>query len=258
MKTETSEQLEEIEQKAQYSKKLQGTLGLDGSPVAVAITPEPPKGLGYLKRKLTPCMMVQMARRGSFFYCSGAHILCGGRAHLGIGESPIRKLDDFLVRKERLFGSKGAARKLLDAAKIRAPQQGAYLAFSPLERASFTPNVVMFIGTPAQISRIIFLNAFDTGEVEAIHGEPLCSGAITTPIATAKIGVSFLDVSCRIFGRYRPEEMVVGVPYQRLPHIIENIDLSTAGTAKPAPLLRLAGTVLRRCVPDSSRQNDNW
>lgn len=247
------EKLEEIEQKAQYSRKLQETLGLDGSPVAVTITEEPPTGLGYLKRKATPCMMIQMARRGSFFYCSGDRILCSGRAHLGIGKSPIRKLDDFLVRKEKLFGSKGAARKLLDTAKNWAPQQGTYVAFSPLERAILTPNVVLIIGTPAQISRIIFLNAFDTGEIEAIHSEPLCSGAIAAPITTARIGISFLDVSCRIFGRYRPEEMVVGVPYQRLPPIIDSIDLSIAGTAKPARFLRLVGTMLQRRVPDGSR-----
>ena len=246
-----SEQLDEIEHKAQYSRILHETLGLDGSPVSIAITPAPPQGLAYLKRRLTPCMMIQMARRGSSFYCSGDRILCGGRAHLGTGKSPIWKLDDFLVREEKLFGSKSAARKLLDAAEIRAPQQGAYLAFSPLERTSYTPNVVLFIGTPAQISRIIFLNAFDSGEVEAIHGEPLCSGAIAAPITTAKIGVSFLDVSCRIIGRYKPEEMVVGVPYQRLPHIIHNISHSIAGTAKPARWLRLAGTMLRKRVTSS-------
>jgi len=234
MKLNVSEQLEEVEQKTQHSIKLQRALELDGSPVAMAIVSESPQGLGYLRHKATACMMIQIARRGAAFCSSGDGILCGGRANLGVGESPIRKLDDFLVRKEKLFRSKAAARRLIDLAKKRAPEQGKYLAFSPLEKASFAPDVVLFAGIPAQISRIIFLNAFETGEIEAVHGEPLCSGAIAMPITTGK-------------------EMVVGVPYQRLLRIVDNIDLSSAGTARPDFLLRLAGTLLRRRVPDNYR-----
>jgi len=49
------------------------------------------------------------------------------------------------------------------------------------------------------------------------------------------------------------EEMVIGVPYQRLLRIVDNIDLSIAGTARPDLLLRLVGTLLRRHVPSNSR-----
>ena len=253
VKVELPEPVEQNEQNSRYARKLQETLRLDGSPVAVALIDEPPMWTGYLKRRSTPCMMIQMARWGGVFYCSGERIICGGRAHLGMGESLIRNLDCFLVRKEKLFGSEAAARTMLNKAKALAPQKSAYVVFSPLELAHLTPDVVIIIGTPAQISRIIFLNAFDTGEVEAIHGEPLCAGAIAAPITTSRIGISFLDVSCRIFGKYKPEEMVVGIPYQRLPFIIDSIDRSTAGMAKPVGLLRLVGTLLRRQVPDGSR-----
>jgi uncharacterized protein (DUF169 family) len=253
MKIELSKHVEKTEPKAYYSRVLQETLALDGSPVAVALTDEPSIEMEYLKRKATPCMMTQMARRGSVFYCSGKSILCGGRVNLGMGESPIRKLDDFLVHKEKLFSSKAAACTLLNTAKARAPHKTKYVVFAPLELAYLTPDVVIIIGTPAQVSRILFLNGFDTGEVEAIHGEPLCSGAIAAPITTAKIGISFMDISCRRFGKYKPEEMVVGIPFQKIPRIIDSINRSAAGTAKPAWLLRLAGTMLRRRVPDGYR-----
>ena len=250
VKVEFPEQVEQIERNARYTRKLKETLGLDGSPVAVALIDNPPILMKSLKRRATPCMMIQMARRGGIFYCSGEKILCGGRAHLGMGESIIHNLDEFLVRKEKLFGSKTAASTLLNKAKALAPDNSTYVGFSPLELAHLTPDVIIIIGTPAQISRIIFLNAFDTGEVEGIHGEPLCSGVIALPITTARIGISFLDVSCRVFGKYKPEEMAVGIPYQRLPYIVENIAFSTAGIAKPARLLQLTGRVLRRRVPD--------
>jgi len=40
-----SEQAKGLQERAQYSAKLQKVLGLDGSPVAVAILTEPPDGL---------------------------------------------------------------------------------------------------------------------------------------------------------------------------------------------------------------------
>ena len=235
------------------STKLQKTLELDGSPVAVAIMPEPPDGLRQWRRKATPCMMIQSARRGIAFYCSGDSILCGGRAHLGIGMSPVRNLENFLVKREKLSGSTVAARKLLNSVKERTPKLGGFLVFSPLEKSSFEPDVVLFVGTPLQIGRIIFLDAFKTGEIDTVHGEPLCSGVIAAPITTDKIGVSFLDMACRLFGRYKPEEMVIGVPHQRLSRIVNSIDLSIAGTAQPDLFVKLAGNPLRRRVPNNSK-----
>ena len=227
------EQVDDLPEKARYSAKLQQTLALEGSPVAVAILSQPPHGLREWRRKATPCVMLQSARRGIAFYCSGDSIFCGGKAHLGLGESPIRNLESFLVRAEKLAASDEAAHKILNAVKKRTPKLGKYLAFSPLEKATFAPNVILFVGTPLQVSRIIFLDAFETGVIDTVHGEPFCSGTIATPITTGKIGVSFLDMTCRLFGKYKAEEMVVGVPAERLPRIVNSIERSMAGTAKP-------------------------
>jgi uncharacterized protein (DUF169 family) len=231
--------VEEPEERAKISTRLKDILELEGSPVAVAVRPEPPEGLRYWRRKATPCMMIQSARKGVAFYCSGGSIVCGGRAHLGVAESPIRDLEDFLVRREKMFGSRLAARRMLDLTRKRAPDSGVYVAFSPLEKSVFVPDVVLFVGTPLQISRIIFLDAFETGEIDTVHSEPLCSGVIAVPITTGKIGISFLDVACRAFGRYRPEEMVAGVPSQRLVHMVANLESSVSGTARPKFILKL-------------------
>jgi uncharacterized protein (DUF169 family) len=77
-----------------------------------------------------------------------------------------------LVRKEKLFSSVAAARRLINTIEKHAPEQGEYLAISPLKQANFRPDVVLFIGTPETISRIIFRNAFKTGDIEVWHGEP--------------------------------------------------------------------------------------
>jgi len=118
------EQVGDLQEKACHSAKLKQTLAFEESPVAVAILPQPPDGLRRWRRKATPCVMLQSARRGSASYCPGV---------------------------------------------------------------------------------------------------------IAGLIATGKIGVSFLDMTCRIFSRYRDEEMVVGVPAERLSRIVNSIDRSIAG-----------------------------
>jgi uncharacterized protein (DUF169 family) len=163
---------------------------------------------------------------------------------VGIGNSPSWDVEDFLVRREKIVGSKTAARRMLDLAKAQASELGKYIIFSPLMKANFHPDVVVFVGTPLQISRVLFLDAFETGEINTLNREPLCSGVIATPIATGQIGVSFLDMSCRSLGQYRPEEMAIGVPYHRVSKIVDNIDRSIAGTAKSSLLLRFLPRVM--------------
>lgn len=91
----------------------------------------------------------------------------------------------------------------------------------------------------------MFLDALETGEIDTVHGEPLCSGVIATPITTGKIGVSFLDIACRAFGRYKSEEMAIGVPYERSSRIIDSIERRVAGTAKSNLILRLLPKVIK-------------
>ncbi|MDD5590913.1 MAG: DUF169 domain-containing protein [Dehalococcoidales bacterium] len=229
--------------KASYSARLKEVLELDGSPVAVAIMPEPVRDLKKWRHKATLCIMVQSARMGAVFCCSGADVICGGGEHLGIGRSQGKNIEDSLVEVEKLVASQDAACRRLAQVKRVAPDQGGYIAFAPLERASFRPQVVIFVGTPFQISRILHLDAFETGEMDAVHGEPLCSGVIAAPITTGKIGISLLDMTCRAFGRYRAEEMAVGVPYSRLIRVVNSIELSSSGSARPDSLLRLLARI---------------
>jgi uncharacterized protein (DUF169 family) len=231
---------QENEKKSDLTKRLKEVIELDGSPVAVAFVSEIPPGIKKWPRRGTVCVMIQRARQGSATYCSGENIICGGKIHLGLAESAGRDLEKFLVKTEKLVASEIAARRLLGLTKSRAPKKlGEYLVLAPLEEAPFTPQAVVFVGTPLQIGRIIWLDAFETGQINTIHAEPLCSGVIAAPISSNRIGLSFMDMACRALGRYQPEELVIGVPYARLARIIDSIEKSAAGTARSSLILRL-------------------
>ncbi len=71
-------------------------------------------------------------------------------------------------------------------------QAGRLSGFFPMEKADFAADVIPFTGTPFQVSHIIFLDAFETGEVDTVHGEPFCSGVIAGPITIRKSGLASL------------------------------------------------------------------
>jgi uncharacterized protein (DUF169 family) len=239
-----------------YADKLRDALDLGESPVAAKIIRERPEQLKPTRHKATVCMMMQNARRGNSFYCSGSDILCGGRDNLGIGKSPLHKLHDLVLSREKIFESRVAARTALNPGKTCAPDIGHYLLLAPLDKFDTIPDVVIITGVPAQISRLLYINAFDTGEFNVEFIEPLCTGVIAAPITTGKISLSFMDVACRILGKFRAEVMVIGIPYERLGKIIENIDRSSAGTAKLSTQFRMAASLLQRKMPDLMPHQD--
>ena len=229
-----------------HSQKLKDLLELQGSPIALAFLTEKPENSKRWRGLGTVCVMIQRVRRGKSFYCSAGNIICGGRVHLGMASSTGINLQNFLVKTERLAASEIAARRLLGLSKSRTPDKsGEYLALAPLEEATFVPEVVLLIGTPLQISRVIWLDAFQTGQINTIHGEPLCSGVIGAPISRGRIGISFLDMACRSLGRYKPEEMIMGIPFNRMERIIDSIDKSMGGTAKPKPIMRFLPKLIK-------------
>ena len=239
IKSNIDEQVKESSENADYSLKLKNNLGLDGNPVAVRITYDNLPGLKKWQQKTTLCMLIQSARKGLALYCPGESIICNGGVLVGIGNSPSWNREDFLFKREKIVGSKTAAQRMLTLATVQSSQLGKYIIFTPLMEADFQPDIVVFVGTPIQISRILFLDAYETGEINTLHKEPLCTGVIAAPKTTGRIGVSFLDMSCRSFGQYKPEEMAIGVPYHRIPKIVKNISHSVAGTAKSSLPLRL-------------------
>ena len=71
--------------------------------------------------------------------------------------------------------------------------------------------------------------------------------AITYPLVSGEINVSFMDYTARKMKGYNADELFVSVPYHRMAGIIESIPLCTAGTAKteyPPEFRQLVGGAL--------------
>jgi len=239
---------------AEYGEALKKTLHLKGSPVAMSLMREVPQGMKRWSGESTGvCKMVQSARGGESFFCTVKEQFCPGASFIGMADPPTQGwgAENYLSIAKRLYSSRGVANLHMRTVEARIPRRmGDYMAFAPLEKATFHPDLVVFIVKPLQAMRLIFLEGFDTGIYNTTHIEPMCSGAMASPLSMGKVGLSLCCPGSRQTAQFLPEEMAVGMPYETVHRVVRNIPLCHLGTASPnnAAMAKVPGRseVLRR------------
>ncbi len=220
----------------QSKRRLKDVFGLKGSPIAVTYSKTPESNA--TKKGHRVCSAIPASRNGEIINLSSETCTCpGGVFHLGLG-LPREGLEGFLVYGEKLFSSIAVARRMREAADREAkPPYGLarYVIFSPLEKTEIEPDLVLFLCNAEQACRLVTLLGF-SGETMPMArlGGSLCWSTVTYPLISGNLNVSFGDISARRIEKYDPDELIVSVPVNKLPLILESIDRCTAGTAKPS------------------------
>lgn len=219
-----------------YSEVLKGLLSLENSPVAVACLKEPL--LDSFDRKLRICKAILHAGNGETLQISKENNLCFGAAwHLGLRRiedpkiaSMIRK---FVVEGEKLFASYEALDNMISQMEQVPDNSDSYFVLAPLENAEFKPDLVIFICDANAACRLLTLAIFPDGAMPKIKiGGPTCGMAITYPLVTGEVNLSFYDYTARKTCNVENDKLLLTIPYTKIPRIIESVDKCSAGRAK--------------------------
>ena len=222
-----------------YSKQLKDALELDGSPVAVTFSNAPAKN-GKNTKTMACGAFYQAARKGITFNITAETCSCpGGSTFLGLSiPSPERAamVQNFLIEGEK-FSSCAASFFRGRALGQGQPPMGVgkFVVIGPMEQFELKPDLVLFLCTPAQASRLVVLSSYETGiPVQGQLSSSTCGGAITYPLSTGRPNISLLDPSSRhLIKGYKDSDLIFSAPFFIVRSIVESIPLSTAGTAKP-------------------------
>ena len=229
-----------------WSKQLAEVLGLAKSPVGVTYSDVGPRDASTGKCRV--CGALRQAAGGAVIDLTAKNSTCpGGSQYLGLqSQAPehARTLREFLIHGEKLFSSPAAIHRSMALAKVKPPLGLAeHVVFSPLHRAEFRPDVVVFLCNAWQAARLINLAYYETGiPMECDPTGSLCRSVITYPLVTGKVNVSFGDVTARKMEKYPENELFITLPYAHLQSAVASIERCTAGTAKgeiPAGMRRL-------------------
>ncbi|MFH1201596.1 MAG: DUF169 domain-containing protein [Candidatus Omnitrophota bacterium] len=220
----------------EFSLILKELLNLEYSPVALSCMKEP-----FLKdsnKRLRICRAILDAAKGETLQIAKDTNACFGAGwHLGFYDFKdpkiIQMVKQFVVEGEKLFCSYEALDKLISQMEDVGDNSKSYFVLSPMEKCEFKPQLVIFISNPESACRLLTLSTFIDGNMPKIKiGGPTCRLSIIYPLLTGEVNLSFYDYTARKLCNVEKDKLLISIPYERIPKIIESIDKCSAGKAK--------------------------
>jgi uncharacterized protein (DUF169 family) len=219
-----------------YAFILKELLNLEYSPVAVSCVKEPILKSGEKKARI--CRAILDAGKGGVVRIGKESNACFGAGwHLGFHRIKDPKIIDmvkkFVVEGEKLFCSYPALDNLLSQMEDVGDNSNSHFVLSPLDKGEFKPELVIFICNAESACRLLTLVTFLDGNMPKIKiGGPTCRMSIIYPLITGEINISFYDYTARKMCNVEKDKLLVSIPYNKIPAIIESIDKCSAGRAK--------------------------
>lgn len=219
-----------------FSLVLKDLLNLEYSPVAIGCLKEPI--LEFTEKRIRICKAILDAGKGGTLQLGKINNVCFGAAwHLGFQKikdpKVINLIKKFVVEGEKLFCSYEALDNLISQLQDVPDNSDSYFTLAPMEKAEFTPQLVIFICDAQGACRLLTLVTFIDGNILKIKiGGPTCRMSIIYPLVTGEVNLSFYDYTARKICNVDKDKLLVSIPYRKIPGIIESIDKCSAGRAK--------------------------
>jgi len=217
-----------------WSDRLKKELRLDTEPVAVTFAGAPAPGSSPPQGKVSVCQALKRAGEGESITITVETCGCpGGLVSLGLGQMPPEgreRLVHFLVEKEKVYCSRVAIHR--GQQSVPAPLgMASHVFFAPLSRAESLPDIVVFIGKPGVLQRLVtYAGYWEGGSLKAELSGPACRTGVTYPVVTGEMGLSLLDFGARRLAGFTEDQLLASVPLHRLMGILRALDQGAGGT----------------------------
>ncbi len=214
---------------AQISATLKEALHLTGSPVAIKFVSSPdniPEGISEIEETVRHCRMVSLAREGKVFYATDSKHQCGGGAWvLGLREiGPSMKSGEHYLKLGK-YSSLAASKRTVHHVPA-LPQETYAIVYAPLEKVDFIPDIVIIFAKPFSMLKLAQSTLYQVGgrlypEFSGIQS--VCSDATAYVYQTGRPNFSLGCDGSRKFSGIADEEMVAGLPAERLEELAEAV-----------------------------------
>ena len=221
---------------AESAEALKTLLKLSGSPVAFRFATkkeEIPAGMAKMDKTIRHCAMVSLARKeGKIFYSTVENHECNGGAWaLGLKEiTETLKTGDFYFKLGK-FESSAACQRTIDRIPHLGTKETYATLYAPLEKTPFDPQVILVVASPWSMLKLAQSTLFRLGG--RIHAEfagiqSICADTSTQTYLTGQVNFSLGCDGSRKFSGIEDGEMVMGIPAELLPEIVESLKVVAA------------------------------
>jgi uncharacterized protein (DUF169 family) len=198
------------------------------APVGVKFVNAKPEGLARPEKAMDFCEMLKAAQEGLSFYVTREDFTCIGPLILGMVESEPIFEQGRVGPRLGVFKDERANRRIYQYLPRLPRNSIRYVAFSPLEKLSFDPDLLILLARVDQAEILIRAKAYTTGEMWVARGTPVagCAWVYIYPYLTGEInftvtGFGFGMKSRRLFPEGR---ILMTIPWDRLQGIVENLE----------------------------------
>ena len=203
-------------------------LGFEKPPIGVkfSLVNTKPDGMERIGRRLNICEMIPEAQKGKPFYALKEDITCVGPLYLGMLEEGEPILESGGVGpKMGLFDEARVNRQLYDIIARLPLGKVKYVAFAPLDKLSFAPDVLVVTADPVQAGTLLRATNYSGQKPwrSTVATAIECNWVYIQPFLTGEVFYQVIFVPSFALGRIPPGTIVISFPYQFLPTLVYNM-----------------------------------
>jgi uncharacterized protein (DUF169 family) len=200
----------------------------DVPPVGVKFSAGRPDKVERLTGKMALCEMLKRAQEGNAFFADAENHACGAGLYvLGQPDSPEPFVSGEFGAGLRIFEEPRAASRLY----LHIPRIGKgvihYVAFSPLDKLSFDPDLLVVLAKTDQTEILLRAMSYRTGDMwESRFTAAIgCAWTYVYPYLSGKLNYSItgLGHGMKRRGLFPEGRQLVSIPFDLLPSMLQNL-----------------------------------
>ncbi|PLX43031.1 MAG: hypothetical protein C0608_01040 [Deltaproteobacteria bacterium] len=208
--------------------KILEELGLEYEPVAIKYLTKPPKDIPALETKSALCEMLKKAQGGEVFYAGLENHTCeAGPYVLGLKEIEEQFISGEFGAGLGVFKDPRAASRLYHYTPRISPGVLNYVAFAPLGKVTFEPDILIILAEIPQAEIILRAMSYESGEMWMSRYSSAigCAWLFAQPYLSGEInyfttGFGFGMRRRKLFPEGR---QFIAVPFDRLPGLLKTL-----------------------------------
>ena len=196
-------------------------------PVGVKFLFGKPEGIKKLDKTLALCEMLREAQGSAPFYATKDDFECVGPLILGMAESEPIFESGQLGPRLKIFKEPRANNRIYYYIPRMIKGTVNCIAFSPLNKLSFDPDVLIITAKPSQAEIILRAMTYTTGKMWTAKGTSVigCAWLFVYPYLSGELNFTVTGLGVGMKGRQVLPEglMLISIPWDLLPTMIENL-----------------------------------
>ena len=203
-------------------------LSFDIQPVAFKFFATKPKGIDKLDKKLFFCEMLKAAYEGKSFYAGKENHEClPGLVMIGGVDPPPVFVSGTLGAEGQFFNKRRTCRKIYQYLPILKKGTVQYVAFSPLDKLCFEPDLLILAANVEQTAILLRAMCYGTGKklVSQFTHVMACAWIYNQPYLTGEINYIPTGVSMGMtHKKVVPKGLqLISIPYDMFPRMLESL-----------------------------------